>query len=99
MDERGYSVRGFARLCHEAAPRMSWDSWKRTINKALDEDRPYAPSLETAELWSRLLGKPADYFVRPQARTTLQEENRRLKAELEELRAELDRNRARPRSV
>lgn len=74
-------MRGFAKACYEADPRMTWDSWKRTINRALDEDagKPYTPSQPTAELWAQLLGKPADYFVRPQARTSMAEEIARLR--------------------
>lgn len=91
LDEHGYSVRGFARLCHEHDPRQSWESWKRTLNKALDEDKPYNPSRETAELWSSLLGKPADYFVRlPTRKADLRAENERLREEIARLRRELD---------
>lgn len=88
LDERGYSVRGFAKMCHEANPSATWDSWKRTLNRTLDADRdpPYTVSLETAELWSRLLKKPKSRYVRPQARKTARE--RALEQEVERLRQE-----------
>lgn len=97
IEARGYSIRGFAKACYEADPRMNWNSWKRTINRALDEDaaKPYAPSRDTAELWARLLKKPRSHFVRPQARETIRAENARLRAENVELRRELARFRSR----
>lgn len=93
LTERGYSVRAFAKACAQASPTASWDSWKRTINRALDDDaeRPYTPSRETAELWAKLLKKPKTYFVRQQPRVSLREENEQLKDELARLRRELER--------
>lgn len=97
LEDAGFSVRGFARLCYETDGRMTWDSWKRTITRALDDDaaKAYAPSRDTAELWARLLRKPADRYVRPQARDTVRAERDRLRDEVAVLRAELERLRAR----
>lgn len=100
LDERGYSVRGFAKLCSEESPNASWDSWKRTVNRALDPDaaKPYTPSRETAELWARLLRKPKGYFVRQQERVTIREERDQLRERVRELERELARHRQPGRS-
>lgn len=88
MEEKNLSVYDLARMSHEADSRMTEKSWKRTIDRARDSDRvpPYTVSRRVAELWARLLDKPADYFVRPQSRTT---ETQRLRAEIVELRRRL----------
>lgn len=85
------SVRRAARLLHQFDDRQSEASWKRTLNRILDEDaeRPYAPNDETAAVLSRFFGKPDDYFVRPQQRESLreaQDERDRLREEVAELR-------------
>lgn len=94
-DHRPLSVRKASRLLASAEPQQTQESWKRTLNRALDEDKPYAPQQDTAEALSRFFGKPADYFIRPQQRETqrerdLREENERLLAESAELRQRLE---------
>ena len=92
------SVRRLAKLLSEHDGSQTWDSWKRTLNRYLDDDaeKPTVPSPETARLLSEILGEPADYFVRPQARTT---ERDRLLARIVELEEEVRRLRAGQGSV
>ena len=88
------SVRRLARLLHQHADTQSEESWRRTIYKYLDADNDgdTVPSPRTAALLAELLDEPADYFIRPQARTLererllariaeLEEENRRLRGD------------------
>ena len=94
------SVRRLAKLLNERQPSQSWASWKRALNRYLDEDadQPTVPSPETARLLAEILGEPAEVFVRPQARETLRDENLRLKERVAELEAELERVRQGRRS-
>lgn len=88
LKERGVSVRAFARMLNEEDPRQTFESWKRTIGRYLDEDAvsPTVPSLETARLMARLLGYPEDSFVRPQRRVELRQERDELRQENQRLR-------------
>lgn len=89
LEERGLSVRRASRDLHAFDGRQSEASWKRTLNKALDEDSAYTFTDETADILERFLAKPAGHFVRPQQRETMAEENRRLRDENSELRRRL----------
>lgn len=87
------SVRRLAKLLHSCSDSQSEDSWRRTLYKYLDQDAedPVVPSQETARLLAQLLGEADDFFVRPQVRETLREENQRLREELADALAERDR--------
>lgn len=91
LTERGVSVRRLSKMLHERDPRQTEASWKRTLNRYLDEDAepPTVPSPETAALLSELLDYPDGYFVRQQQRETAREEVARLRAEVAELRRRL----------
>lgn len=91
LDERGISVRGFARLMNEKDPRQTPASWKRTLNRYLNPEDPMVPSEETAFLMAKILRVPKQTFVRQQRRELLAEENRRLRAENAALRAKVER--------
>lgn len=86
------TVRRLAKLLHERRPTQSQASWKRALNRYLEEDapKPTVPSKATARLLAELLDEPADLFVRPQARETIREENERLRQELACAHRELD---------
>lgn len=91
LTEREESVRHLAKLLNERDPSQSRDSWKRALNRYLDEDaeKPTVPSPETAKLLSELLEKPDDYFVRPQQREIVREQRDRLRDERDRLREEV----------
>lgn len=98
LNEKGLSVRRAAAELEKFDDRQTKESWKRTLNRALDEDaeKPYAPNRETAEVLARFFGKPDGYFVRPQQRETTREElakkteeNLRLRQEIAELQQRL----------
>lgn len=83
------SVRRAAKDLHAFDARQTEGSWKRTLNKALVEGGTYVFEDDTARVIAAFFGKPADYFVRPQQRETQADENRRLRAEIVELRRRL----------
>lgn len=95
LEERSYSIRGFARACAEVDPRGTGpESWRRTIMRTLeDREIPYTPTPETARLWAKILRKPNGYFIRQPARVSMKKENERLREENRRLRAELERRR------
>lgn len=78
-------MRRASKLLHEHDARQKESSWKRTLNRALDPDDPYVFSAQTAAVVAEFLGKPVDYFVRPQRRETNLEKIARLEAENAEL--------------
>lgn len=86
MDEAGYSRRGLATELQRRRPRKDVESWRGTVRDYLKDAALPGPTI--AALLAEVLEKPADYFVRPQRRTT---ENDRLREELAEARAELGR--------
>lgn len=92
LEERGLSVRRASKELHAFDARQAESSWKRTLNKALDEDDDYVFAEDTAAVVAAFFGKPDGYFVRPQQRATVQEENRRLREENAELRRRLGLN-------
>lgn len=85
-----------ARECQRLRPRQEQHagnaiaSYRKDIRFILDGRRTSVEP-EMADLLARILGKPADYFVKPQQRLTI----RRLQEELQQAREELARYRER----
>lgn len=88
LEEKGLSVRGASKRLHAFDDRQSEASWKRTLNKGLDEADDYVYTPETAAVLERFFEKPSGHFVRPQRRESeldrLEAENARLRRLLEE---------------
>lgn len=85
LDEIGISVYEAARRLNALNGSRTRDSWERSLRRYLAEKNPQIPNRTTARLLSEVFGKPADYFVRPQRRESIQEERDRLVEERDDL--------------
>ena len=94
LEQRNLSKRRFAKMLAESDGRRTWESWLRAVRQYTSDD-PVIPTDATAELMERVLEVPAGTLTQPSRRTLrekrlrqLEEENRRLRAELDRLQSE-----------